>query len=116
MLWVNCDGSCISGVPENFESLLIQMVKDLEDTRYKYFGYSYRRTMRNILTGNISAVIAPNFMSKEYFGIVSYLTLDNCTKIMETLVKKGKIAYVDTEHGRLYCTKDYHDHICRKGS
>ena len=48
--------------------VLIKMVKDLEDTREIYHGYSYVRTMRNILTGKRSATIAPWFQGKEYYG------------------------------------------------
>ena len=48
-----------SGVPQRVNELLIGMVKDLEDTREMYQGYSYVRTMRNILIGKEDAVIAP---------------------------------------------------------
>ena len=43
------------------KGLIIRMVKDLEDTRDMYYGYSYVRTIRNILVGKEGALIAPLF-------------------------------------------------------
>ncbi len=114
MIWINYDFSYISGVPADFEQYLISMVKDLEDTRAKYNGYSYVRTMRNILIGKNDAAIAPFFVEKKYYGLFSDLMMEECEKIMDTLVSRNKIEYVITDHGKLYCTKDYHDYLCRK--
>ena len=57
---------------QSINDLLVKMIRDLEETRWKYRGYSYVRTMRNILTGNKNAVIAPNFKGKPYYGLFSY--------------------------------------------
>lgn len=61
MLSFNTIEAIKNGVPQRVNELLIAMVKDLEDTREIYHGYSYVRTMRNILIGKEDAAIAPNF-------------------------------------------------------
>ena len=45
--------------------MIIKMIKDLEDTRDKYNGYAYVRTMRNILVGKKDAAIAPYFKNSK---------------------------------------------------
>lgn len=95
--------------------LLIAMVRDLEDTREHYHGYSYVRTMRNILIGKEDAAIAPVFKNKDYFGCFQELTLEELERMMDKLVKNNKLDVIHTSHGKLYCTHEYHEHLCKKG-
>ena len=66
--------------------LLIQMVKDLEDTREMYWGFPYVRTMRNILVGKETAVIAPAFKGKPYYGVFETLKLSSLEIMMDLLL------------------------------
>lgn len=102
-----------NGMLHNNE-LLIAMVRDLEDTREHYHGYSYVRTMRNILIGKEDAVIAPVFKNKEYFGCIQELTLEELERIMDKMVKNERLDVIHTSHGKLYCTHGYHKHLCKK--
>ena len=90
------------------------MIKDLEDTRDIYHGYSYVRTMRNILVGKEDAAIAPYFKDKPYYGSFPHLKLEDLENIMDTFVKANLIDVVLTKHGKLYCTHEYHNEICKK--
>ena len=99
---------------EYFYKLFVQMVKDLENTRFKYHGYSYVRTMRNILIANQNAVIAVHFQDKPYYGIFSWLSLGEVEAMMDRVVSTGQLEIVWTDHGKLYCTPDYHNYLCRK--
>lgn len=93
----------------------IELVKDLEDTRDDYKGYSYIRTMRNILIGNENATIAPFFASKPYYGMYERLKLEDLELIMDALVKAHQLEVVFTEHGKLYCTKEFYiDRLCKR--
>lgn len=91
----------------NLDKLIVDLIKDLELTRYKYHGYAYVRTIRNILTGNKDAVIAPNFSNKAYYGIYHYLSLENTARILDDLVREYKLDYVFTDHGKLYKSLEY---------
>ena len=76
------------------ESLLVQMVKDLEETAWKFHGYAYPRTIRNILIGKEDAEIAPNFKGKPYHGIASKdLKIVDASDILDGMVAKG---YLDS--------------------
>jgi len=94
--------------------LLIKMVRDLEETREKFSGYAYVRTIRNILVGKEDAIIAPHFHEQTYYGMLDYLTLEETEGLMESLVKTNQLAYIFTEHGKLYCTLEYHENMCKK--
>ena len=96
------------------ESILVSMVKDLEDTRHKYCGYAYRRTIRNILIGNKDAAIAPHFKDKPYYGIARYLSLDSVDIIMDYLVEKRLLCVLYKDRGKLYCTPAYHRDACMR--
>ena len=89
--------------------LLEQIVKDLEITRHKYSGYAYVRTIRNILIGKEDAVIAPHFKEQYYHGVISELTLEETEKLLDSLVKEGKLQCIYTEHGKLYCTLEFYE-------
>ena len=89
--------------------LLVQIVKDLEDTRHKYGGYAYVRTIRNILIGKKDATIAPNFINKHYYGIINELTLEETEKLLDSLLRDNKLQCIFTEHGKLYCTLDFYE-------
>lgn len=94
--------------------LLIKIIQDLENTREIIHGYSYVRTIRNILIGKEDALIAPNFKNKEYYGLVNELTLQETEKILDYLVDTNQITYFFTQNGKLYCTFDYYKTINRK--
>ena len=95
--------------------LIISLVRDLESTRYKYAGYAYVTTIRNILTGNGRAIIAPNFIMKPYYGIYKKLSKAQTFEMLDALVKKGLLDYIISDKGKkLYCTHEYHDWMCRK--
>ncbi|MCQ2498847.1 MAG: hypothetical protein MJ133_07660 [Lachnospiraceae bacterium] len=96
--------------------LLVTMIRDLENTRYKYHGYAYRRTIRNILTGNKDAVIAPQFKGKSYYGLVKYLSLTDVESMLVEMVRCNTISVIYTDRGKLYCTNPYHNDICYKCS
>lgn len=96
-----------------YEALLVAMVKDLEDTREKYNGYSYVTTIRNILVGKETAIIAPLFSAKPYYGIYEHLSKDETRRMMDGLIAKGWLGYVISNKGKkLYCTHEYHDFLC----
>ena len=88
--------------------LVIEIVQDLENTREDIHGYSYVRTIRNILIGKEDAIIAPNFKNKQYYGLVNELTLQETEKILDYLVVTNQITYFFTQNGKLYCTFDYY--------
>lgn len=94
--------------------LLIKIIQDLESTREKIQGYSYVRTIRNILIGKEDALIAPNFKNKQYYGLVNELTLQETEKMLDYLVNTNQITYFFTQNGKLYCTFDYYKTIYRK--
>ena len=94
--------------------MFISMVKDLEDTREIYGGYSYVRTMRNILVGKKDASIAPYFKDKPYYGKFPSLRLEDLEKIMDSFVLANLIDVIYTQHGKLYCTHEYHEEYCKK--
>lgn len=94
--------------------LLVRLIKDMEDTREMIFGYSYVRTIRNILIGKADAIIAPNFKDKDYYGIISNLSLEETEVILDSMVKANILACVHTKHGKLYCTQDYFIKMCKK--
>lgn len=88
--------------------LLVAVVRDLEDTRYQINGYSYVRTIRNILVGNPDAIIAPNFKQKPYYGIVDHLTLEETEKLLDNVANTNRLICDYREHGKLYCTPEYY--------
>ena len=90
------------------KELIIRMVKDLEDTRDMYYGYSYVRTIRNILVGKENALIAPLFKSKSYYGMFDYLNLSDTEAIMDRIVKSNQLDVKFTNRGKLYCTHEYY--------
>jgi uncharacterized protein YpbB len=94
--------------------LLIGIIKDLENTQDYIYGYSYCRTIRNILVGNPKAVIALNFTDKQYYGIVEHLSLKETEEMLDYLVKSNRITYIFTERGKMYCTFDYYKSKCRR--
>lgn len=114
MIMMNTKKAIATGSPERIDEYIFQMVRDLENTRWKYHGYSYVRTMRNILIGKSDAAIAPLFSNKEYYGIYEELTLNQLESIMDIFVETGQLECVFTEHGKLYCTKQYYDSYCAK--
>lgn len=91
----------------NLDRFLVDLVRDLELTRYKYHGYAYVRTIRNILTGNKDAMIAPNFVGKSYYGIFTYLSLEETKNMLDKLVRDYKLDYEFTSHGKLYRSFNY---------
>ena len=91
-------------------SSIIKLVKDLEDTREEYGGYSYVRTIRNILEGNENSEIANHFSNKEYYGAYEFLSLSRAEEIMDELVAEGKLKVILAKRGKLYCTKEYYKH------
>jgi uncharacterized protein YpbB len=88
--------------------LLLEIINDLENTQDYIRGYSYCRTIRNILVGNPKAVIASNFTDKQYYGIVEHLSLKETEGMLDCLVKSNHITYMFTERGKMYCTFDYY--------
>lgn len=94
--------------------LLVVMIKDLENTRHKYHGYSYVRTMRNILVGKKEAAIAPYFVDKPYYGKLEWIRLEDLEHMLDTMVSLHQIDVLYTEHGKLYCTHEYHVDMCKK--
>ena len=90
------------------ENLIVQMVKDLENTRYYLHGYSYVRTLRNILVGNPSAVIAPHFKNKPYYGLYDYLALKRVEMMFDAAVAHHVLEVIYTDRGKLYCTSEYY--------
>jgi hypothetical protein len=88
--------------------LLLEIINDLENTQDYIRGYSYCRTIRNILVGNPKAVIASNFTDKQYYGIVEHLSLKETEGMLDCLVKSIHITYMFTERGKMYCTFDYY--------
>ena len=88
--------------------LLLKMVKDLEDTREVYCGYSYVRTMRDILVGKDDAVIALSFKGKPYYGIYDKLELTTVEKMLDGLVSQNQLSIIYTGRGKLYCTNEYY--------
>lgn len=93
--------------------LLIEIVKDLEDTREIIHGYSYVRTIRNILIEK-DAAIAPNFKDKYYYGLIGNLTLEETEFMLDSMIKSNRLSCIHTNHGKLYCTKDYYKHTQSK--
>lgn len=93
---------------EKVYELIIQMVKDLEKTRDDYRGYSYVRTMRNILVGKEDAAVAPLFKEKPYYGLVDHMKLDELEGLLDKLVIDDKLDVIYTDHGKLYCTHEYY--------
>jgi hypothetical protein len=93
----------------NTKELILQMVKDLENTSWTYHGYAYKRTMRNILIGNKNAYIAPCFTDKPYYGIFRSMTLQQVESMADELVASGRLSYVLTNRGRLYLSIPYQE-------
>jgi hypothetical protein len=87
---------------------LIGIINDLEDTQEYVSGYSYCRTVRNILVGNPKSVIASNFTNKQYYGIIGSLSLKETEELLDYLVKLNQITYMFTKRGKMYCTFDYY--------
>lgn len=96
------------------EIMFVSMIKDLENTRESYGGYSYVRTMRNILTGNKDATIAPFFKDKPYYGIFPYLKLSVLEEVLDSLVREKQIEVMITERGKLYCSHEYYEFLNKK--
>ena len=90
------------------QSLLLDLVKDLEKTRYKYDGYAYARTIRNILTGNKDSSVADHFKDKYYYGVLNQLSLKDAEDLMDDMLKLNVLDCIFTEHGKLYCTHEYY--------
>lgn len=89
--------------------LLVNIVRDLEDTRIEIQGYSYVRTIRNILIGKQEAVIAPNFKGKPYYGVLKSLTLEETESLLDAAVNANKLICDYRAHGKLYCTIEYYN-------
>ncbi len=106
MLWFDSIEAHRTGKPQQGRNLLIRLVKDLEDTRSEYKGYSYVRTIRNILIGKEDAAIAPFFKGKPYYGQFETLTLERVEQMMDSLVSSYQLDVIRTEHGKLYCTRE----------
>ena len=104
MLLINPETGQVRSVKE----VLIQMVKDLEDSSDKYCGYAYVRTMRNILIGNKDACIAPFFQGKQYYNLINSLKLEELEKIMDRIVREGDLNIL---YGKLYCTHEYYNRM-----
>lgn len=96
---------------DRIADLLVKIVKDLEDSRTEIYGYSYARTIRNILIGKPEAIIAPNFKNKPYYGILNNLTLEETEKLLDNVVKMNKLICDYREHGKLYCTIEYYKRL-----
>jgi uncharacterized protein YpbB len=96
--------------------LLIEIINDIENTQDYIFGYSYCRTIRNILVGNPKAVIAANFTDKQYYGLVDRLSLKETEEMLDWLVKSNQVTYIFTEHGKMYCTFNYYKNKCKTSS
>lgn len=114
MLWLNSINAIETGKPQRANELLIGMIKELEETREIYHGYSYVRTMRNILIGKKDAAIAPYFQNKPYYGQFKELKLEVLEQMLDTLVSTNQIDVLLTEHGKLYCTHEYHEYLCKR--
>jgi uncharacterized protein YpbB len=95
--------------------LLIGIINDLENTQDYICGYSYCRTIRNILVGNPKAVIASNFTDRQYYGVLEHLSLKETEEMLDSLVKSNYVTYLFTEHGKMYCTFDYYSNKCKRG-
>lgn len=95
------------------QELLVDILKDLENTQRYIHGYGYRRTIRNILTANKDSVIAPYFREKRYYGIIKYLSLEDTENMLNQLVEDNAITCIATERGKMYCTFSY---LCRTQS
>lgn len=93
------------------DELILLMIRDLENTKNIYHGYAYKRTMRNILTGNKGAAIAPCFTDKPYYGISRSMTLKQMENIADALVASGKLSFVLTSRGKLYCSRSYQNSV-----
>ncbi|WP_051200008.1 tetratricopeptide repeat protein [Butyrivibrio sp. FCS006] len=106
MLWYDSIEAQKTGKPQQGSDLLIRLVKDLEDTRSEYKGYSYVRTIRNILIGKEDAAIAPFFKGKPYYGQFEALTLERVEEMMDALVSSYQLDVIHTEHGKLYCSRE----------
>ena len=92
---------------KELSNLLVEILSDLENTQPYYHGYGYRRTVRNILTGNKDSEVAANFKDKRYYGIMKYLSLRDTESLLNKLVEKRIITYDIREHGKMYCTFSY---------
>ena len=114
MLAFNTKKAKETGQPEPITELLLQMVKDLEDTREIYQGYSYVRTMRNILVGKEGALIAPYFQSKPYYGLFDELKLEEAEYYFDNLAKAGLLDIIHTDNGKLYCTHEHYEDMNRR--
>lgn len=99
---------------KSISKLLIGIINDLENTQDYICGYSYCRTIRNILVGNPKAVIASNFTNKQYYGLVKHLSLKETEEMMDDLVKSNKVTYIFTGHGKMYCSFDYYKSKCMR--
>jgi uncharacterized protein YpbB len=100
-------------VDKRISRLLIRIINDLENTQDYICGYSYCRTIRNILVGNPKAVIASNFTDKQYYGIIDHLSLRETEIMLDYLVKSNQVTCTFTEHGKMYCTFDYYRSKCK---
>ena len=114
MLAFNTKKAKETGQPEPIAEVLLQMVKDLEDTREIYQRYSYVRTMRNILAGKESALIAPYFKTKPYYGLFEELKLEETEYYFDNMVRAGLLDVIHTDHGKLYCTHEFYENMNRK--
>lgn len=102
-------------IDRRISNLIIDIVKDLENTRDIFYGYSYVMTMRNILIGKEDAIIAPNFKEKYYYGVIDKLTLHELEELMDELVKENLLCVIYSKKGKkLYCTHEYYKELCEK--
>lgn len=92
---------------KEISKLLVEILRDLENTQPYYHGYGYRRTVRNIITGNKDSEVAANFIDKKYYGVMKYLSLEDTENLLNQLVEENIITYDITEHGKMYCTFSY---------
>lgn len=92
---------------KDISKLLVEILRDIENTQSFYHGYGYRRTVRNILVGNKDSEVAVNFTNKKYYGIMKNLSLEDTENLLNQLVKENIITYNITEHGKMYCTFSY---------
>ena len=96
-------------MPDELQEYLLNIVNDLEKTRDIYNGYSYARTIRNILVGKETAIIAPFFDDKEYYGYLDYISIKSVEQMLENLVKEKRLYFIYTDRGKLFCTKEFYE-------
>ena len=80
------DYSCLN-------SILIDVVKDIEEKCRTVHCYAYPKTIRSILTAAEKSPIAPHFSDKYYYGKFSYLSLGKLEETLLMLCNENKLCY-----------------------